>query len=135
MSISPRAPSTAARQTFTLDTNDQMLNAAGYDNLIIAYRNGAPVRVRDIGRAVDGAENDLLAGWHNNKRAMLLLVKREPGANVIETVRPIKAALPQLEASIPPAIKVDDRVRPHADHPRLGRRRAVHPDADDRAWW
>ncbi|MBN8909503.1 MAG: efflux RND transporter permease subunit, partial [Rhodospirillales bacterium] len=77
-----------------------------YDNVILAYRNGAAVRVRDIGRAVDGPENAKLQGWHNNKRAILLLVFKQPGANVIDTVERVKAALPRLEASIPPSVKV-----------------------------
>jgi HAE1 family hydrophobic/amphiphilic exporter-1 len=93
-------------QTYTLNTNDELRKPADYDNLIIAYRNGSPVRIRDVGRAISGPENNLLAGWANNKRAILLAVERVPDANVIETVDSIKALLPRLEASIPPAIKV-----------------------------
>ena len=81
-----------------------ILNA--YNALIVAYRNGSPVRIRDIGKAIDGPENDLLAGWFNQNRAVILGIQRQPGANVIATVDRIKALLPQLEASIPPAIKV-----------------------------
>src|SRR4029077_17023287 len=68
--------------------------------------NGSPVRIRDIGKAIDGPENDLLAGWFNQNRAVLLGIQRQPGANVIATVDRIKALLPQLEASIPPSVKV-----------------------------
>ncbi len=103
----PKGTLNSPRQTFTLNTNDQLLKPAGYDNLIIAYRNGSPVRVRDVGRAIAAPENDLLAGWYNNKRAILLFVEREPGANVIATVDHINALLPQLKASIPPAIKIN----------------------------
>ena len=64
------------------------------------------MRIRDIGKAIEGPENDLLAGWYNKQRAIILAIQRVPGANVIETVDRVKALLPQLEASIPPAIKV-----------------------------
>jgi hydrophobe/amphiphile efflux-1 (HAE1) family protein len=94
------------RQTYTLNTNDQLLKADEYANLIIAYRNGAPLRIRDIGRAISAPENDLIAGWFNQQRAIILAIQRQPGANVIETVDRIKAMLPVLEASIPSAIKV-----------------------------
>jgi multidrug efflux pump subunit AcrB len=95
------------RQTYTLNTNDQLLNADDYANLVIAYRNGAPVRIRDVGRAVSAPENDLIAAWYNQKRAVLLAIQRQPGANVIETVNRIKAMMPVLQASIPPAVKVN----------------------------
>ena len=104
-----------------------MLKPDAYNNLIIAYRNGSPVRIRDIGQAIEAPENDLLAGWNNKQRAIILAILRVPGANVIQTVDNIKALLPQLEASIPPAIKVSIAVRPHHDDPRLGRRRATSP--------
>jgi hydrophobe/amphiphile efflux-1 (HAE1) family protein len=95
------------RQTYTLNTNDQLLKADDYANLVIAYRNGAPVRIRDVGRAVSAPENDLIAGWYNQQRAVLLAIQRQPGANVIETVNRIKAMMPVLQASIPPAVKVN----------------------------
>ena len=102
----PKGTLNSARQTYTLNTNDELRKPADYDNLVVAYRNVSPVRIRDVGHSISAAENDLLAGWYNNKRAILLSVQREPGANVIETVDRINALLPQLEASIPPAIKV-----------------------------
>jgi hydrophobe/amphiphile efflux-1 (HAE1) family protein len=95
------------RQTYTLNTNDQLLKADDYANLVIAYRNGAPVRIRDVGRAISAPENDLIAGWYNQKRAVLLAIQRQPGANVIDTVNRIKAMMPVLQASIPPAVKVN----------------------------
>jgi hydrophobe/amphiphile efflux-1 (HAE1) family protein len=95
------------RQTYTLNTNDQLLKADDYANLVIAYRNGSPVRIRDVGRAVSAPENDLIAGWYNQHRAVLLAIQRQPGANVIETVDRIKAMMPVLQASIPPAVKVN----------------------------
>src|SRR3984885_12859293 len=102
----PKGTLNSPRQTFTLNTNDQLLKPDQYDNLIIAYRNGAPVRIGDVGQAIEAPENNLLAGWNDKHRAIILSVLRVPGANVIETVDNIKRLLPQLEASIPPSIKV-----------------------------
>ncbi|QIG98219.1 MULTISPECIES: efflux RND transporter permease subunit [unclassified Bradyrhizobium] len=95
------------RQTYTLNTNDQLFQPDQYADLVIAYRNGSPVRIRDIGRAVSAGENDLIAGWYNNHRAIMLSVQRQPGANVVETVQRIKSLMPTLQASIPAAIKIN----------------------------
>ena len=103
----PKGTLNSPRQTYTLNTNDQLLKADDYANLVIAYRNGAPVRIRDVGRAISAPENDLIAGWFNQKRAVLLAIQRQPGANVINTVNRIKAMMPVLQASIPPAVKVN----------------------------
>jgi multidrug efflux pump subunit AcrB len=102
----PKGTLNSPRQTYTLNTNDQLLKPTQYDDLIIAYRNGAPVRIRDVGHAISAPENDLVAGWYDQKRAIILGIQRQPGANVIETVARIKAMLPVLEASIPAAVKV-----------------------------
>lgn len=102
----PKGTLNSPRQTYTLNTNDQLLEADDYANLILAYRNGATVRVRDVGRVISAAENDLIAGWYNQDRAIILPIQRQPGANVIETVGNIKKMMPTLQASIPPAIKV-----------------------------
>jgi HAE1 family hydrophobic/amphiphilic exporter-1 len=102
----PKGTLNSPRQTYTLNTNDQLLKPDAYDALIVAYRNGSPVRIRDIGKAIEGPENNLMAGWYNKQRAVILAIQRVPGANVIDTVDRIKALLPQLEASLPPAIKV-----------------------------
>jgi hydrophobe/amphiphile efflux-1 (HAE1) family protein len=102
----PKGTLNSPRQTYTLNTNDQLMKPDAYDALIVAYRNGSPVRIRDIGKAIEGPENDLMAGWYNKQRAVILAIQRVPGANVIDTVDRIKAMLPQLEASLPPAIKV-----------------------------
>jgi hydrophobe/amphiphile efflux-1 (HAE1) family protein len=102
----PKGTLNSPRQTYTLNTNDQLLDANAYADLVIAYRNGAPVRVRDVGRAISAPENDLIAGWFNQERAIILPIQRQPGANVVATVDRIKAALPVLEASIPAAVKV-----------------------------
>jgi hydrophobe/amphiphile efflux-1 (HAE1) family protein len=103
----PKGTLNSPRQTYTLNTNDQLLKADDYANLVIAYRNGAPVRIRDVGRAVSAPENDLIAGWFNQKRAVIMAIQRQPGANVINTVNRIKAMMPVLQASIPPAVKVN----------------------------
>jgi multidrug efflux pump subunit AcrB len=102
----PKGQLNSPRQTFTFNTNDQLFKPDQYDNLIIAYRNGAPVRIRDIGRAISAGENELISAWYNKQPAILLSIQRQPGANVIETVQRIKAMLPVLQASIPPAVKI-----------------------------
>ncbi|QQO16812.1 efflux RND transporter permease subunit [Bradyrhizobium diazoefficiens] len=102
----PKGTLNSPRLTYTLNTNDQLLKADDYANLILAYRNGATVRVRDVGRVISAAENDLIAGWYNQDRAIILPIQRQPGANVIATVENIKNMMPTLQASIPPAIKV-----------------------------
>jgi hydrophobe/amphiphile efflux-1 (HAE1) family protein len=94
-------------RSFTLAANDQLSEASDYNNVIVAYRNGAAVRVKDVGQAVDGPENLYTGAWDNNKRAILLVVFKQPGANVIETVDRVKKALPRLQAAMPPAISVD----------------------------
>lgn len=93
-------------QAYTLATNDQVLSATGYEDLIIAYRNGAPVRLRDIGHAEVAAEDVTLHGWYNDKPAVVLAIQRQPGANVISTVDAIKKLLPQLVAGLPSDVKV-----------------------------
>ncbi|MEA2904299.1 MAG: hypothetical protein QOI12_1686 [Alphaproteobacteria bacterium] len=104
---SPKGSIDDATRTFTIYANDQLLSAGPWNDAIIAYKNGGPVRVHDIGQAVDGPERTKLAAWANGKRAVILAVSKQPGANVVDTVDRIKALLPQLQAAIPPAIKVD----------------------------
>ena len=94
-------------RNFTIYDNDQLTTAAPWNSTIIAYKNGAPVRVRDIGVAVDGPENAKVAAWGNGKRSDLLIVFKQPGANVIDTVARIQAQLPQALLSVPSSIKVD----------------------------
>jgi multidrug efflux pump len=102
----PKGTLNSPRRTYTINTNDQLLNPDAYNQLIVAYRNGSPVRIKDIGAAIDAPENDLLAGWFNQQRAIILAVQRQPGANVIATVDRVKAMLPQLQAAIPKDIRV-----------------------------
>ncbi len=103
----PKGQLYGGQTAYALQTNDQLTTAAGYADTILAYRNGAPVRVRDVGRALILPEDPTQAGWLNDKRAVLIAVQRQSGANVIATVDAIKQALPQLQASLPPGIKVE----------------------------
>ncbi len=90
----------------TIDANDQMKSAAEYANLIFAYKNGNPIRLRDVATMVDDAENMRLAAWANEAPAVILNVQRQPGANVIQTVDRVKALLPSLQAAMPGSVDV-----------------------------
>jgi len=102
----PKGTLNGDRQGYTLENNDQLFNAASYRPVIVAWRNGSPVRIGDVASVVDGAEDIRGSGTYNGKKAIILIVQRQPGANVIDTVDHIKAAIPQLKASIPAAIDV-----------------------------
>ena len=103
----PQGAITGATKNFAIYDNDQLLKAAPWNDVIVAYRNGAPVRIRDIGIAVDGPENSQIRGFQNGKIGILLLVYKQPGTNVIDAVKNIKAALPHVMNSVPPSLKVD----------------------------
>ncbi len=103
----PKGTIDGAERAFAIYANDQLTKPGEFDNVILAWRNGAPVRVRDVGSAVAGPENARLAGWQNGKRGIQLLIFKQPAANVIETVERIKAALPQMRTAIPPSISVE----------------------------
>ncbi|OJY68358.1 MULTISPECIES: efflux RND transporter permease subunit [unclassified Rhizobium] len=91
-------------RTFPIDTNDQITTTTEWNDAVIAYRNGGPVRIRDIGQAVDGAEDAKMAHWTNGERGIALDVFRQPGANVIAVVDAVKSQLPALQASLPRSI-------------------------------
>ncbi|WP_081933779.1 efflux RND transporter permease subunit [Massilia sp. 9096] len=93
-------------RAYTINANDQLLSVPDYQNLIVAYRNGAPVRLSDVARVVDSAENVKLGAWANMKPAIILNVQRQPGANVIATVDAIKQRLPDLQASLPASVSL-----------------------------
>ena len=93
-------------RAYTLQTNDQILQPQDWDNQIIAYRNGGPIRVRDVGQAIVGPQDETLSGLGQSAARHRSCRPAAAGANVISTVEAIKAALPQLELSIPPTIKV-----------------------------
>ncbi|GGJ04692.1 efflux RND transporter permease subunit [Neoroseomonas lacus] len=104
--IAPQGSLERNTRSFTIYDNGQLLNAEPWNDAIIAYRNGAPVRVRDVGQAVDAAENERLAAYANGRPAILLAISRVPGANVIDTVERIRAALPRLQTAIPPTVTI-----------------------------
>jgi hydrophobic/amphiphilic exporter-1 (mainly G- bacteria), HAE1 family len=104
---SPKGNIDGTTRAYTIYANDQMLDSKDWNDVIIAYRNGGPLRIRDIGQAVTGPEDAKQAAWANGKRGVFLVVFKQPGANVIETVDKIKSLLPRLVAAIPPAIKIE----------------------------
>ena len=106
----PKGSINGELHNFMIDTNDQLMNAAPWNDIVIAYRNGAPVRIRDIGVAVDGPENDQMMAWQNGKRGVLLMIFKQPGANVIDTVQRIQELMPHALTAVPPSIKVDQIV-------------------------
>ena len=93
-------------RAYTINANDQLKSADAYTDLVIAYRNGAPVHLTDVANVVEGPENTYLAAWMNAVPAVVLNVQRQPGANVIEVADRIKTLLPQLQASLPSAIDI-----------------------------
>ncbi len=103
----PKGSIQGAERSYTIYDNDQLLDAAPWNDAIVAYKNGGPIRVRDIGQAIDGAENTQLAAWANGKPAIILPVFKLPGANIINTVDHIKQILPQLQAIAPAALNVE----------------------------
>jgi HAE1 family hydrophobic/amphiphilic exporter-1 len=96
-----------AHDAFTVLANGQLTDAAAYLPLIVAYSNGSPVRVKDIGTAIDSVENDKLAGWYNDTRAIVLAIQRQPGTNTIEVVNSIKALLPTFRAQMPASVNLN----------------------------
>ena len=94
-------------RSYAINANDQLLAVEDYQNLIVAYRNGAPVRLSAVARVVDSAENVRIGAWANMKPAIILNVQRQPGANVIATVDGIKERLPELQAGLPAAVRMD----------------------------
>ena len=103
----PQGAITGAEKNFTIYDNDQLLKAAPWNDVVIAYHNGAPIRIRDVGVAVDGPENTQVRGFQNGKLGILLLIYKQPGTNVIDAVNGVKAALPHVMTSVPPSLKVD----------------------------
>lgn len=111
---SPKGSLNGPQQSYSIYANDQLLDAEPYNELILAYRNGAPIRVRDVGRAVAGPEDTRSSALINNKRGVGIIIRKQADANVIDTVEGIRALIPQLQAAMPPAITIDvlsDRMR------------------------
>ena len=101
----PKGTIDTAERSYSVLDNDQLTHADEYKDVIVGWKAGAPIRIRDIGTAIDAAENAQVDGFQNGVPGVVLLIFKQPGANVIDTVEHIKATLPRLEASIPPAIK------------------------------
>ncbi len=102
----PKGTLDGPTRAYTINTNDQIRSADEYGNIIIAYRNGSPVRLKDVATLVSGAENTKLGGWMNSVPALILNVQRQPGANVVDVVNRIHAILPTIRSSLPPGVDV-----------------------------
>ncbi len=94
-------------RSYAINANDQLVTVPDYKNLIVSYRNGAPVRLSEVAKVVDSAENVRIGAWANLKPAIILNVQRQPGANVIATVDAIKERLPELQAGLPSSVRMD----------------------------
>ena len=103
----PKGNFDGSMRSYTINANDQIRNARDYESLIVAYKNGSPVRLSDVGNVVEGAQNDKLGAWMNETPAIIMNIQRQPGANVIAVVEGIKQLLPQLQASLPAAIDLN----------------------------
>ncbi len=102
----PKGSFDGAHQSYAIGANDQIFSAADYAKVIVAYKNGSPVRLGDIGQVIDNVENTRLGSWVDGRPAVILDIQRQPGANIIQTADRVKALLPRLRASIPPSVKV-----------------------------
>jgi hydrophobe/amphiphile efflux-1 (HAE1) family protein len=107
----PKGSFDGPRQSFTIGSNDQIFSADAYKPIIVAYKNGAPIRLGDIANIIDSVENDQLAAWVGTRSgeqpAVLLDIQRQPGANIIQTVERVRQLLPRLTNTLPPSIKVN----------------------------
>ena len=102
----PKGSFDGPEQAYTINANDQLANVDSYKDIIIAYRNGGAVRLSDVGKAINGAENNKTAAWYNGKRAVIVDIQRQPGANIIQTVDRIKKLLPTIQRSVPAGIDI-----------------------------
>ncbi len=103
----PSGTINGAKRAFTIQTEGRLLNAAAFRPLIVAYRNGRPVRLEQLGNVIDSVENDKLASWYTGTRAIVLAVQRQPGTNTIEVVDAVKDLLPKFRSQIPASVKLD----------------------------
>ena len=94
-------------RAMTIQSDGQLLRASAYRPLVIIYRNGAPIRLEDLGRVLDSVQNDKVATWYNTTRSIGLSIQRQPGTNTVQVVDDIKALLPQLRQQIPPSVNID----------------------------
>ena len=103
----PKGSFDGPRQSYAISSNDQIYSADEFRTVIVAYRNGSPIRLGDIGEVIDNVENVRLAGWVGKEPAVILDIQRQPGANIIQTADRVKALLPRLRSAIPPTVKVE----------------------------
>jgi hydrophobe/amphiphile efflux-1 (HAE1) family protein len=103
----PKGNLEGTHQQFAIDTNDQLFNAASYANVIVAYKNGGPVRLKDVGTIIDSSQQPRTGAWYHGQRAEVLLIQRQAGTNVVQIIKDIQAMMPLLRASIPPSVKID----------------------------
>jgi multidrug efflux pump len=102
----PKGTLDGPTRAYTINTNDQLRSAAEYSDIVIAYRNNSPVRLKDVAKLVESAENTKLGGWMNKTQALIVNVQRQPGANVVEVVNRIQDLLPELKAALPAGVDV-----------------------------
>ena len=102
----PKGSLDGAHQSYTIAANDQLASVEAYQNVIVTYRNGAPVLLKDVAQVVDGLENTKVGGWYQGTPAIIVDVQRQPGANVIETVQRLKRELPRLQRAMPSDVKL-----------------------------
>ena len=117
--------------SFTVQANGQLTDASAYRPVIVAYRNGSPVRLSDIGRVVDGVENDKTAAWYNEERSISLAIYKQPGTNTVAVAGQVRRLLPTFQKQLPAAAHAARPLRPLAVDPQQRRRRAFHAAADD----
>ena len=103
----PKGRLTGSNLTYNIAATDQLLTAADYQPLVVSYQNGATIRLGDVAKVFDDVEDDRLAGWIDGQRCVLMIIRRQPGANILETIEGVKKALPFLKTSISPAIDVN----------------------------
>jgi multidrug efflux pump len=102
----PKGSLNGTVQSFSIGTNDQLPDAAAYRDAIISYRDAAPIRLKDVAQVIDGVENDQVSAWANGKQAVLLDIRRQPGANIVKTVEEVQAIVPQLRAVLPAGVQL-----------------------------
>jgi multidrug efflux pump subunit AcrB len=119
----PKGNLEGPQQQVTLDTNDQLVNASQFGNVIVAFQNGAPITLKDIAEVINSSQNTRTGAWFNGKPAELLLIYRAPGANTVQVVDQIQAMLPQLTKSNSSLSSRRSTQRSLADYPRFGQRR------------
>ncbi len=103
----PKGSLDGAQQAYTIAANDQIATADAYKPIIIAYRNGSPVTIGDVARIIDGLENEKTGAWYQSKPAVVIEIQRQPGANVIEVVRQIRAEIPKLQKAVPAGVDLE----------------------------